>query len=260
MEKIFPLFSMQKEDVPEYYHVTLEGMTVHFFIDQKYFEGMIEGGYTTLRAEYLEDQAPYVPIGYHNWGLDNQFLYEGVEDGWVHFTIDLPRFSLRSTYHARFEFSLNQMLKAAQWPLWLSDRVTPQLLGIEAVSIEEGAHKAYVSAVLSQRGAELCGKYSQEVVGHVRAALNKAMPLVYGDFYKDFMHDSCYVEISGERYSQAIQPGDCACLGSDGSEYREGEGYALEPHNIDTKYQRTMHLVGLCALHEKLRELNEADQ
>ena len=279
MKKFSPEFEMLRRDVPCWYELSWdrENMEIIFRIHKDVLcknhevasnSPMVRTIAHTITNPYFE-RSLYKNFGFGGFWKD--IINKGFTGNFLEIIFKIPRYTSTSClycnegdecefHESENEFSFRRAYNiSASWTilcLFLRFSATKtscsktQLMTITPI-VEQSMHGGSLNCTLSKKAVDWLSEVQQDAdeIVEVTEAMRKTHTRIFGPCeYEDVFYTR--VQPGGGLIMQC--PGD-ACDLAPGDYAREGWGYQLWPHNVDTPFQQITFVAGLAALHDKIR-------
>lgn len=242
------------------------GLTV---IDQHHFGILIEpqvweeakGRLTHVLAERLrpkhvdKDKKEFIPPGAPEWGYGPVVTDAVANDGWVQLSCQLPIQSQNheTAWHEGYAFSatLRMIFRVLSVNEFVPQTHRQQLIAIDDLMAESGMHGASMCGFVSPIMTDWTRSNDTRDLAPVRSLMSEVHNAIWSgsaaqirEFNALFNQGTLVLSV----------PGDRCDLYCDGFHLpKEGRGYELESHNVDSPFQQMELLMGLAAIHDLAR-------
>lgn len=203
----------------------------------------------------VNDKKEFISPGTSAWGYGPVVTEAVADHGWVQLSCQLPIQSQNheTAWHEGYAFSatLRMIFRVLSVNEFVPQTHRQQLIAIDDLMAESGMHGASMSGFVSPIMTDWTRSNEERDLSQVRSLMHGVHNAIWAG---SGAQDREFNAIINQGTIVLSVPGDRCDLYCDGFHLpKEGQGYELESHNVDSPFQQMELLMGLAAIHDLAR-------
>ncbi|MDI6740257.1 MAG: hypothetical protein QME74_07825 [Candidatus Edwardsbacteria bacterium] len=249
-------WELMSTDLPEWYRLSVAGTTLRIEVHPAILPELRE--YNARQGDVKSvgpyPLPPFTPMGSSNWGYGENIRQDGIDDGWVRFSVRCPAGNLEHDSHWSALYaavaSIKLVLDIVGHTEQAAESGPPQLFLVTGVFCQTDMGGASLIVLVSAYVARWIEKNPDISV----LSVGRSIRLAYERMFGRRMPNEFRCWFRSPKYLHLVTLGNACSLDPNIHGISDHfTGYELYPHNMDSPLQSLSLLIGLGAFSDLIR-------